>query len=382
MITLTYNDLKERFIEASRKGELNWFSGNQMYSAEENTNYMLQLANVIMKKDEIEKIKLSDFVHVISEFKQNFLSQEDWKESTEQVDDLNNIKNFLNNNDLSVSISPDFESDKETKEELKYEENKREEQKDEDPTPERETDSNEYIIRYSEVKERLYKSSKNGELNKLYNELSNLKPTQILSKVSKILFNIDDINKIKIDDVRKTLLSLVTDFAPDTLENKNIRLFDTLDNDQRTKEIQVFLVKAYTELKKKIIHNPKDRVKLTYQKRTEEELKKEQENYRNYMNHSNTERLEEKPFEQQTGEPTKDEKTDLNPDTGLRVMPGTGLRVLPEDKKSNQAYLKALKNIAPFALGTAVGLGASVVIPNVTFSVLGTIRIGYSTAKF
>ncbi len=58
-----------------------------------------------------------------------------------------------------------------------------------------------------------------------------------------------------------------------------------------------------------------------------------------------------------------------------------------EEKKkelaSVKAYLKSLKQLAPWALGGAsVGLGASIVVPSVGLTGLGSIRLAYSLAKF
>lgn len=53
-----------------------------------------------------------------------------------------------------------------------------------------------------------------------------------------------------------------------------------------------------------------------------------------------------------------------------------------KDEKKEQNFLKCIKHLAPWALGGAVvGLGASIVVPSVVFSGVGTFRIVYSTAK-
>ena len=56
---------------------------------------------------------------------------------------------------------------------------------------------------------------------------------------------------------------------------------------------------------------------------------------------------------------------------------------LPDNnKKDVKAYMKAVGKLLPYALaGAGVGLATATILPTVTFSGLGTIRIVYSTAK-
>ena len=214
----------------------------------------------------------------------------------------------------------------------------------------------EIVINYVEVKERLIKASLAKELN-----TTNTTAKERYSKYCQIILGIDDIRNVDSVNFRNVCAQIAKDFSNETINNREEKIFVAEDNDLQN--IQVFLNGALGELNDKFEILSDNPYKISYIGRSKLNEADETLVY-NMRKMSERTRKEEKSPESlnQEQEPT--------------------LALPDKNKKDIKAYMKAVGKLLPYALaGAGVGLAAATILPTVTFSGLGTIRIVYSTAK-
>lgn len=214
----------------------------------------------------------------------------------------------------------------------------------------------EIVINYVEVKERLIKASLAKELN-----TTNTTAKERYSKYCQIILGIDDIKNVDSVNFRNVCAQIAKDFSNETINNREEKIFVAEDNDLQN--IQGFLNGALGELNDKFEILSDNPYKISYIGRSKLNEADETLVY-NMRKMSERTRKEEKSPESlnQEQEPT--------------------LALPDNNKKDIKAYMKAVGKLLPYALaGAGVGLAAATILPTVTFSGLGTIRIVYSTAK-
>ena len=214
----------------------------------------------------------------------------------------------------------------------------------------------EIVINYVEVKERLIKASLAKELN-----TTNTTAKERYSKYCQIILGIDDIKNVDSVNFRNVCAQIAKDFSNETINNREEKIFVAEDNDLQN--IQGFLNGALGELNDKFEILSDNPYKISYIGRSKINEADETLVY-NMRKMSERTRKEEKSPESLN---KKQEPTLALPD---------------KNKKDIKAYMKAVGKLLPYALaGAGVGLAAATILPTVTFSGLGTIRIVYSTAK-
>lgn len=214
----------------------------------------------------------------------------------------------------------------------------------------------EIVINYVEVKERLIKASLAKELN-----TTNTTAKERYSKYCQIILGIDDIKNVDSVNFRHVCAQIAKDFSNETINNREEKIFVAEDNDLQN--IQGFLNGALGELNDKFEILSDNPYKISYIGRSKINEADETLVY-NMRKMSKRTRKEEKSPESLNKE---QEPTLALPDN---------------NKKDIKAYMKAVGKLLPYALaGAGVGLATATILPTVTFSGLGTIRIVYSTAK-
>ena len=214
----------------------------------------------------------------------------------------------------------------------------------------------EIVINYVEVKERLIKASLAKELN-----TTNTTAKERYSKYCQIILGIDDIKNVDSVNFRNVCAQIAKVFSNETINNREEKIFVAEDNDLQN--IQGFLNGALGELNDKFEILSDNPYKISYIGRSKINEADETLVY-NMRKMSERTRKEEKSPESLN---KKQEPTLALPD---------------KNKKDIKAYMKAVGKLLPYALaGAGVGLAAATILPTVTFSGLGTIRIVYSTAK-
>ena len=223
----------------------------------------------------------------------------------------------------------------------------------------------EIIINYVEVKERLIKASKDNLLSVI-----NTTAKERYTKYCQIILGINDIRNVDSVNFRNVCIQIANDFGNETINNREEKIFVAEDNDLQN--IQGFLNGALGELNDKFEILSDNPYKISYVGRSKINEADEALAY----NMRNMKEQEPTP----DSEPTEPEKTK---DNELTPPEPTPIPALPEkNKKDVKAYMKAIGKLLPYALaGAGVGLATAAIVPTVTFSGLGTIRIVYSTAK-
>lgn len=214
----------------------------------------------------------------------------------------------------------------------------------------------EIVINYVEVKERLIKASLAKELN-----TTNTTAKERYSKYCQIILGIDDIKNVDSVNFRNVCAQIAKDFSNETINNREEKIFVAEDNDLQN--IQGFLNGALGELNDKFEILSDNPYKISYIGRSKINEADETLVY-------NMRKMSERT--------RKEEKSPESLNKEQEPIPA-----LPDNnKKDVKAYMKAVGKLLPYALaGAGVGLATATILPTVTFSGLGTIRIVYSTAK-
>lgn len=214
----------------------------------------------------------------------------------------------------------------------------------------------EIVINYVEVKERLIKASLAKELN-----TTNTTAKERYSKYCQIILGIDDIKNVDSVNFRHVCAQIAKDFSNETINNREEKIFVAEDNDLQN--IQGFLNGALGELNDKFEILSDNPYKISYIGRSKINEADETLVY-------NMRKMSERT--------RKEEKSPESLNKEQEPIPA-----LPDNnKKDVKAYMKAVGKLLPYALaGAGVGLATATILPTVTFSGLGTIRIVYSTAK-
>ena len=214
----------------------------------------------------------------------------------------------------------------------------------------------EIVINYVEVKERLIKASLAKELN-----TTNTTAKERYSKYCQIILGIDDIKNVDSVNFRHVCAQIAKDFSNETINNREEKIFVAEDNDLQN--IQGFLNGALGELNDKFEILSDNPYKISYIGRSKINEADETLVY-------NMRKMSERT--------RKEEKSPESLNKEQEPIPA-----LPDNnKKDVKAYMKDVGKLLPYALaGAGVGLATATILPTVTFSGLGTIRIVYSTAK-
>ena len=215
----------------------------------------------------------------------------------------------------------------------------------------------EIVINYVEVKERLIKASLANQLN-----VTNTTAKERYTKYCQIILGLDDIRNVDSANFRNVCAQITNDFSNETINKCEEKIFVAEDNDLQN--IQNFLTGAFGELNDKFEILSDNPYQISYVGRSKVNEADEAivYNMRNMKDKKEQQRKEETPKLNNEQEP---------------------IPALPEkNKKDVKAYMKAVGKLLPYALaGAGVGLATATILPTVTFSGLGTIRIVYSTAK-
>lgn len=215
----------------------------------------------------------------------------------------------------------------------------------------------EIVINYVEVKERLIKASLANQLN-----VTNTTAKERYTKYCQIILGLDDIRNVDSANFRNVCAQIMNDFSNETINKCEEKIFVAEDNDLQN--IQNFLTGAFGELNDKFEILSDNPYQISYVGRSKVNEADEAlvYNMRNMKDKKEQQRKEETPKLNNEQEP---------------------IPALPEkNKKDVKAYMKAVGKLLPYALaGAGVGLATATILPTVTFSGLGTIRIVYSTAK-
>ena len=215
----------------------------------------------------------------------------------------------------------------------------------------------EIVINYVEVKERLIKASLANQLN-----VTNTTAKERYTKYCQIILGLDDIRNVDSANFRNVCAQIMNDFSNETINKCEEKIFVAEDNDLQN--IQNFLTGAFGELNDKFEILSDNPYQISYVGRSKVNEADEALVY-------NMRNMKDKKEQQR-----KDETPKLNNEQ-------EPIPALPEkNKKDVKAYMKAVGKLLPYALaGAGVGLVTATILPTVTFSGLGTIRIVYSTAK-
>lgn len=215
----------------------------------------------------------------------------------------------------------------------------------------------EIVINYVEVKERLIKASLANQLN-----VTNTTAKERYTKYCQIILGLDDIRNVDSANFRNVCAQIMNDFSNETINKCEEKIFVAEDNDLQN--IQNFLTGAFGELNDKFEILSDNPYQISYVGRSKVNEADEALVY-------NMRNMKDKKEQQR-----KDETPKLNNEQ-------EPIPALPEkNKKDVKAYMKAVGKLLPYALaGAGVGLATATILPTVTFSGLGTIRIVYSTAK-
>lgn len=215
----------------------------------------------------------------------------------------------------------------------------------------------EIVINYVEVKERLIKASLANQLN-----VTNTTAKERYTKYCQIILGLDDIRNVDSANFRNVCAQIMNDFSNETINKCEEKIFVAEDNDLQN--IQNFLTGAFGELNDKFEILSDNPYQISYVGRSKVNEADEAlvYNMRNMKDKKEQQRKEETPKLNNEQEP---------------------IPALPEkNKKDVKAYMKAVGKLLPYALaGAGVGVATATILPTVTFSGLGTIRIVYSTAK-
>lgn len=265
----------------------------------------------------------------------------------------------------------------------------------------------EIIVSYAEVKERLKQACKENNLS-----ISNTSAKERYTKYCKIILGVDDILNVDSANFRDVCAQIVKDFSDETINSYKENIF--VAEKEELQNIQFFLNNAYKELNDQFEILSNSPYRITYVGRSRDNEIEEALEYNKKQNGNNLElpdNLEKvgvldtlNQKKERLGYPAlenldkKEEKIsnppaldDLKKRQNKQEEPQKDIPTIAalenpnkdeEAKKDVKAYLKAVGKLLPYALaGAGVGLATATILPTITFSGLGTIRIAYQTAK-